>query len=42
MTEVHHIQVPLWYLPLLVLTPAAVTAVAGPGQFSGHDLCPQF
>jgi cobalt/nickel transport system permease protein len=30
MTEVHHIQVPLWYLPLLVLIPAAVTAVAVP------------
>ncbi|HKJ97993.1 MAG TPA: cobalt ECF transporter T component CbiQ [Desulfotignum sp.] len=30
MTEVHHIQVPLWYLPLLVLIPAAVTAAAVP------------
>ncbi|EMS77450.1 CbiQ family ECF transporter T component [Desulfotignum phosphitoxidans] len=30
MTEVHHIQMPLWYLPLLVLIPAAVTAVAVP------------
>ncbi len=26
MTDVHHIQVPLWYLPLLVLIPAAVAA----------------
>jgi cobalt/nickel transport system permease protein len=30
MTEVHHIQVPLWCLPLLVLIPAAVAAVAVP------------
>mgnify|MGYP006287650339 CR=1 FL=1 len=30
MTEVQHIQVPLWYLPLLVLIPAAVTAAAVP------------
>ncbi|MCF8093257.1 MAG: cobalt ECF transporter T component CbiQ [Desulfotignum sp.] len=26
MTDVHHIQVPLWYLPLLVLIPAVVAA----------------
>lgn len=30
MTDVHHIQLPLWYLPLLVLIPAALTAVAVP------------